>query len=341
MKSLRHAALQVILCILFLSLTTQAQPPEQAVDPNAKILLSLQLKPGQSFLLNTSTEITALSAWPGRATDIQQTVTFGIGLRVLSVDADGAYNIEMTYRYIRLKMQGDGVNIEYDSDHPPTQLDLKDNLNQAVSAAMFGALKATVLTMKMSPTGHVREVKGVEEAWARMIEVIEDMEVLQEPQRQMALKVMENSKVQIGEENKTRVRTALALFSEKPVGIGDSWQSPVSTDKAATSQTDSFYTLKSRQKGIATIVVGSQFRQTSAARADNPMLPEINMTGTQIGTIEIDEATGITRSGQMTVLNTGSITLKTPAANPSIAPLHSRSIVTITGSEDVKPAVNN
>jgi len=345
MKSLHHTALCVFLCILLLPHTALtppvlAQPPEQAVDPNAKILLRLRLKAGQSFLLDTSTKISMLSTRPGSVVDIQQTMTFGIGLRVLSVDDDGALNIEMSYRYIRLKMQGDGTLIDYDSDHPPAQLDLKANPRLAISAAMFGALKAQVLTMKLSPSGQVREVKGLEASWERMIEVIEDMELLQEPQREAVLKMMENTKTQLGAQSQERMRTSLAFFSEKPVGIGDSWQSPAPTDKEATLHTDTFYTLKSRQKGMATIVIGSQFHQTSPAAApDNPMMPEVNMSGTQIGTIEIDEATGITRRGQMTLLNTGSITLKPLNAEPNITPIHSTSIITITGSEDINPAV--
>jgi hypothetical protein len=111
---------------------------------------------------------------------------------------------------------------------------------------------------------------------------------------------------------------AMAVYPDKPVEPGDSWTRKQLTKRGFAMITESKWTLQKREAGVATIAA------TGAVKTDpsgpplqaQGMAMKMDLSGTQEGTIQIDEATGLIRSNRGRQQLKGQVNLGASAEGP-------------------------
>ena len=137
---------------------------------------------------------------------------------------------------------------------------------------VFGGLAGQTITTVMTPQGKVKEVRGFEE-------LAEKLGVPKEQLKQQG-------------DQMTQMMAALPTM---PVGIGDTWEATMNVPNQGGMTTTSTYTLTDRQDGEAIVKIDGKI--TSAA----------GLNGTMTGTMRVNEKTGWTEHGNMTMNMNGDI----------------------------------
>jgi len=213
------------------------------------------------------------------------------------VNADGSMDATATYDAVQYKMTGGPMgNVEYDStkggDAPAHPM-----------AKVFSAIAGASLNVTFAADGKVKEVKGTDKL---MDTIITKMEMPAAQQAQMR----EAMKAQFGEEGiKSSFEQMTAFYPKEPVAIGDSWENKMTLAAGMPLSMANTYTLKGRQGGVAAMDV-----KTTITTDDKPVnmggqQMSYNLKGEQVGTLNIDEATGWLKSGKMTQTIDGTLTM--------------------------------
>ncbi len=212
---------------------------------------------------------------------VNQTIGFDMLQEVLDVDANDVANVKVTYTAARMKHESTMGNFNYDSANPPQKLP-----PQVMGLA---AMVGKSFTMKMKPNGEILALGGLDK-------LIEDtIAALDAPEGPMKAALARALKQQYGEEAmKESMQQASTTYPEKPIAVGDSWETSAVTTRGFAAVTKNRYTVASRKHGVVILDVHSQV-------ADNPKGEPMDMgamklrykiSGEQKGQTEIEEKTG-------------------------------------------------
>jgi len=261
-----------------------------------KVTLRLRLKKGDVFHVRVGNDQTITQTLQGRTMKMVQAFVMGYTYDVAEVDPAGLATIRVTYTSVVFKQQGPTGTVAYDSANPPKTVPL--------AARTWAALVGQGFTMKILPTGHVKEITGVDQMMNKMIAALE---IPDGPQKTM---VRNQLSAMFGDEALTEMmENMMAIYPEGPVGIGDSWNKKVSITKGFPMTLDTTYTLKERKDGVATVAVTSKV-------SSNPQAPPMEMgfmkirydlKGTQTGTLRMDEANGWTDAATLSQNFSGTV----------------------------------
>ncbi|MHC4607006.1 MAG: DUF6263 family protein [Planctomycetota bacterium] len=179
-----------------------------AAQEEDKVTLEWKLKKGDVLHL----EIRQLAKTSVGGMENNQDVCYKQKQEVLEVDDDGVITVKSTYEAVSLKMTG-LLESEYDSEkdeEPP------DDLFSALLSGFVGKS----FTMKMTPRGEVKEVKGMEEIVNEVFEGLEDTEGgdMFSGMTEMIKETFSDDKV------KEMIQHSYALFPDTPVAEGDTWE---------------------------------------------------------------------------------------------------------------------
>jgi len=268
------AAASVLFCVVS---TAKAQD---------KVLLRMNLQPGQTFDQGYAMEMKVFGAVPKQPMDMTTTGQFGIHLEVLGVDDDGNIKLKATYQTIVSKTQGvaGGKAIpaqNYDSKNPPKNIPAGlDSL-----AGMVGMS----LVETMSPQGKILKVEGLDAIVQKIMAKNKDTVM-----RDATSQVLKESI-----EGKSKEVSSMIKFPESPIAVGDSWTNVVSLP--ILPQLTMKYTLMSSQNGVATIAVRADFSPNPITpNLKTPLPPmKISISGTETGVMRVDEKTGLTISSEL------------------------------------------
>jgi hypothetical protein len=163
---------------------------------------------------------------------------------------------------------------------------------------------------KITPQGQAEEVKAMEQLRKNIETQIPDG-----PERKQMLDAFE--KQQLAESIKELCLSPMAVYPDRPVGIGDSWSRTVSV-RTQPLVLDNKWTLKDRKAGSEIIEAATTVKSNPEALQDAAVKMKFDMAGKRLGQIEIKESTGqIVRSkiiqdlsGQMQT-GTATVSLKT------------------------------
>jgi len=254
-----------------------------------KIQLQLRLQEGESHTIKVLTDQNISQTIQGQRHDIIQTTGTGHTFDVEEVDADGNALVKVTYRSVLFKQDGPMGKIEYDSSNPPAII--------PPMAMGFAALVGQSFSMMISPDGHIIDVQGVD---AMLTHVMKKLDI---PEGPMKVSIEESLKNQFGDQALTEImESMMAIYPEKPVGIGDSWTRKVVISKGFPMILDNTWTLKDRKGGVAIIEVSSTVNPNPEAAPIEmgTMRLSYDISGEQEGTIELQEATGWTTRAKFT-----------------------------------------
>ena len=284
-----------------------------------KIELRLRLKKGDSFELSMTMDQDVVQKIQGRKHGMKQTMRSGYTMDVLDVDAEQNATIKVTYNAILFRQKSAAALIEYDSADPP------ETVHPAAQG--FAGLVGQGFSMTLSPEGFVLDVQGADEM---MDNVIASFDLDDESVRE---DLAESTRAQWGSEAmKEMMESVTAIYPDGPVGVGDSWRREVTVTKGFPSTMENTWTLKHRKGGLAMIGLRSKVKpnRNAAPMALPNMSLSYELSGTQSGTIWLQEATGWTTSSEMTQDFSGKLTVDTKTAGQSVTlPITIKSVIKV------------
>jgi hypothetical protein len=244
-----------------------------------KIQYRIRFKEGEKYYLRFVTEQKISQTITGREQNIEQTIGIGCDYDVKNVEPNGNAWVSYTYRWVKLIQKGVGGNVVYDSSEkgspaPPM-------------AQGFAAILEETFSLKITPQGKVEEVKGLQTVRNNVEKKL--------PEGPMKEAMMVGLKQFINEEGiKEQTESSMAIFPEKPVGIGDSWRKTVALTQGAAMTLENEWILKDRKNGVSFIEVKSNIKSNPNAEPMEMGSTKIRyeLSGKQQGLIEIEESTG-------------------------------------------------
>ncbi len=331
--------ISVIMCVVFLV---------AVVCPAAqdKVDLKLRLKAGEKYDMKMTSTQKMTQLFMGQEQTSNQTNEMVMSMNCLSVDANGVMDIEATYKYMKMTMDGPMGRIEYDSRNPkptgPNEPD-KQNSNNILSSFlrgginsgiiggqypgissgasfMSGGLAGLCIDVLAGQLAKTAEKTGEEEATAGLSDI--------------ASKKFRMKMTPTGETTTTSFTTGV-IFPTNPVGVGDTWHTTSTINPNMPTNLSNTCVLKNRKDGIAyidTVTKMDMGDSSKAIKTDPNNKVSTQMSGTINSANEIDEKTGLLRKSNMTT-NISSVTKM--EANPQM-PKGMTTSMTITGNTVVE-----
>ena len=286
-----HAKLTLVMLIMgSLLAQTLALGALESIQPR------LKLPVGQTFKLKAASDSKMVQTVNGEKQTILDSVSIVFAFEVQSVDETGDMTIKVTYDSIRVSEDAPAGKVSYDSastaESPP--------LTRGIAA-----LVGQSFIMRITPDGRVRSVTGGDEMVAK---AIEKHNVLSEPWKSSMSKLLQD---RFGNLSASESMQGLfSIYPEKAVAVGERWSRKF---EMTGNIAECFFKITDRKDGVLTI-------KAYAKIAPNPDTPPIQMglaqvkseaTGTQEGTIRIEEATGMILSIKETNKSSGNLLLIT------------------------------
>jgi len=272
------AAASVLLCVV------------SSAKAQEKVLLRMNLQPGQTFDEGTVMEMQTSSKMPKMNMNITTTMHSGFHEEVLDVDKDGNIKLKATFQKSTIDIRGDVAGKPIPSQKNNSKNPSK-NASSALSPLADYAGQSVVVTM--TPQGKVLKVEGMDAIIQRAISAIKD------PKQRAAVQGMMKSNFK----SSSMFSTGFGRFPETAVAVGDSWTSVVSEPMVMLPQISMKYTLMSSKDGVATIAVRADFSpnpQTPAGKTSQFQI-KADISGTESGVMRVDEKTGLTISSELHV----------------------------------------
>ncbi|MHC4622924.1 MAG: DUF6263 family protein [Planctomycetota bacterium] len=243
-----------------------------------KIEYQMKFEKGAKYYLRTTKEQTISETMMGQEQGGERTVNMGINFDIKNVDKDGNAWVDYAYDWIKVTLKGPMGEVVYDSSEKEATV---PPMGQA-----YAVLVGESISLKMTPKGRVKEVKGLEKIHANIRKKWPESAM-----REHMIKAMEQH---LSEEAvKESAQSTTAIYPDRPVGVGDTWSTKVVLSQDSPMIAENKWTLKTRAKGVATFEVKSVMKPNPDAKLEI-MGTKITheLSGKQEGIIEIRESTG-------------------------------------------------
>ena len=257
-------------CLLLASVLTFAQ-----VD------LGYHLKKGQEFKLSIETVQNIEQDIMGQINETEQSIKQGMQMKVLSKDGEN-YRMSCEIYKIGWGLSSPMLGMEqsYDSENP----------DPASPFAFMGKMVGQPFEFKMTQSGTVSDITGLEEIIIAMVEGME----LDEASKQQTLLQLQDM---MGEKSfKGSMDQVLQFFPGKKVSIGDTWINEADLVNYGIVMNNEF-TLKELNKEQATVELSSDITSEKTSQSMNGMDVEVEIGGKQSGTFVVDRKSGILIEG--------------------------------------------
>jgi len=261
-----------------------------------KLDLRLRLEAGKSYGVKMTADQTVTQTLAGQTQTINQTIGMAYTYDVQSVGSDGTMLVKVTYDWVLYTQDGPMGKVSYDSANPPATI--------PEAALGYAALVGKGFSAKMTPTGDITDVQGVDEMIAQMLDTLGVPEGSARAELEASLRSQFG-----GEALKESFEKAAFFYPDKPVAVGDSWSRPIALESGMPMILDTTWTLKARKNGIATVEARSNVQPNPGAKPLEMagMTITYELSGEQTGTMELDEKTGWPVSATMKQNLTGQI----------------------------------
>ncbi len=253
-------------------------------EAGQKIQYKLNLRKGQSYYVRVISDSNVAQEMMGQKTATDVTAGFGYRFDVKEVDEKGNGWVDCTFDWVKFRQKAPMMEVAYDSANK-------------VSPVPPGAQGAAVFlgagfSAKITPQGQAEEVKAMEQLRKNI-----ETQIPEGPERKQMLDAFE--KQQLAESIKELCLSPMAVYPDKPVGIGDTWSRTVSF-KTQPLIFDNKWTLKDRKAGSAIIEASTTVKSNPEALQDAAVKMKFDMSGKRFGQIEIKESTGQIIRSKMT-----------------------------------------
>ncbi|MHC4387240.1 MAG: DUF6263 family protein [Planctomycetota bacterium] len=266
--------------IQILAVAVAVAPAVVRAESAEKMQYKLRLEKGKKYYVRTVTEQETSQILIVQEQRMQKTIGTGMDLEVNDVDVNGTMWINQTYAWVKFGQEGDMGEMAYDSskkDSPVPRL-----------MEGYAALLGEGFSLRMTPKGKVKAVRGLK----RMRENI-SKKLPVGPLGEFLMKDLEQhiSKEAI----KELTENSMAMYPDKPVGVGDHWSKKVVLSQGFAMIINHKWTLKERKNGVAVIEVNSVVTPNRKAKPMEAGGAKISyeFSGRQWGSVQMQESTGL------------------------------------------------
>jgi len=278
-------------------------------DPPEPVTLRLKVIQGQQYNLRLFSKQKISQTVMGRKMDIGLAMRMGMAMRVLSVDAEGVMAIDTTYTSMAMTSTVGSpgqktISVSFDSERPPAKADPQ--------MKMATAIVGQSIVMKLSPTGAVKGIEGLDRMWKNMIA---KMDLPKGADKAALERTMAAMKEQFGEEKLRNHLNSFAMYPVDPVNIGDSWDQNTSLNVGYPISTKSKYTLQKVDGGVANITLASVLAMSPGKASAKSALPpgmKFSLSGNMGGTLTVNLATGFTQNAAIDFRFAGRMSMPDP-----------------------------
>jgi len=283
MKRLIISMLVVFLLTSFCLVPAYSQLPNLSLYQTAdKTQYRLKLEGGKQYYMQTITEQQISDPTPAKGETAVMIVGTGAKLDVSNIDANGNAQVTYTYKWIQIGVKGATGDKVYDSS--------KKDSSISPELQWFAPLLEESFSLTITPEGRISEIKGLDKVRTNVRQKLP-----QGPMQELAMSSLnqwlDDQTLREGIEN------SMAIYPDKPVGIGDSWSRNVTYSSGSAMILENKWTLKERKNGVAVIEVVSTIKPNPEAKpvemGSPGMTSSSEFTGNQQGLIEMQESTGL------------------------------------------------
>lgn len=240
----------------------------------------LKLEKGKKYYFRTITKQEISQTVMARQQTAEKTIGMGMDLDVNEVDANGAMLVDYTYSWMRWGQKGQMGEMVYDSSKKDTPV---PPIMQG-----FAALIGEGFSLKVTPKGQVKAVRGLKRVRENISKKL--------PAGRMREFMMKSMEQYLSDEAVKQFNESwMAMYPDKPVGVGDSWSKKVVLSQGFPMVLESKWTLKGRKKGVAIIEVSSIIKTDPKAKPMEMGAHKVSyeFSGKQQGVLEMQESTGL------------------------------------------------
>jgi hypothetical protein len=251
-----------------------------------KITLQYDFKQGEVLKQNMVINMDLVQKFMNQ--EMKVSITMGMKMTFeVKESRDSDYTLEVRYKELKVEAGMPGVNvgkITFDSntaDSVATETNL---------GPMFKAIVDKPFETVMDKTGKVKSVKGLETCFENMINTFSDS--VPESFRQQTIGQFGS---QFSEEAfKSQFEQTTGYLPDKPVGIGDSWNTKLETKASSFAITvDAKLTLKSVEDNVVNVDLdGTVATPEGYEQEIKGMKTKIALKGTYKGTLKLNRNTG-------------------------------------------------
>lgn len=246
-----------------------------------RVLLRINLQAGDTYEQRVTVNQTVTQSLYGQEMDIAQKMTYDLSYSVEKVNPDGSLVLTAMYKHIYCKLDSPLMAFEFDSADPGSA--------EPTMAGILGGLVGKKLTLVMTASGQVLEIGGVEEMLSAILSGID-------PAQRARMEA--SMKDQFSKESLESIG-GLAAYPEYPVAVGESWITKETKIGTAPLRVTATYTLRERSTGVAFIDVNSAVTSSPEPVVSGAAKIVYGLTGTQKGTMEVNEQTGLATRAQV------------------------------------------
>ena len=246
-----------------------------------RLTLQLNLDQGSTYAMRVTTEQKMSQTVQGQQFAMDQTTMMEYVYDVTEVDEMGNTTIKMTYDKIGFTQDGPMGRTEYRS--------WEDTGTVPMTAKAFAVMAGKNVTMELSRRGHVTHISGTESIIDAMLKEF-DLSIDDEMKKELE----ENLKRQFGEEAfKETMNEMFAVYPDRPVGIGDTWQAKAVVQMGFPMAIHNTWRLKGIKDGKVYVEVNSKIEpNTETSVKQMGMEMTYDVSGNQKGSLVLDESTG-------------------------------------------------
>ncbi len=249
--------------------------------------VNLQFNPavGSKYRMEMKTDQSIEQEVMGKKMELENISDYTMLYEINKADGENK-ELKMTFERMKSVQKTMGKEMVMDSD----KIDTTD-----AASKIIGAIKGATFEMLITKKGEVKNIKGMDILMQKMINSAGE-NLPAEIQTQMAegIKAMMNDEML-----KSLAEQSFKIFSDKAVKPGDSWISKIETRSVLDMITETTYTLKKIENGIATLDIKSAITPLGKEKMIEGTKVETSITGTQTGTMELEVATGMTLSSNI------------------------------------------
>ena len=269
-----------------------------------KVDLKLRLAAGEKHEMKMTQTQNISQTMNGQEMNMKQTQEMVMGMDCLSVDANGVMDVQITYKSMKMVMDGPMGTMEFDSANPKP-ID-SNKPQEKLMAAIFSAMTGCKFQMKVKSTGETSDIRGVGEMLAKVRK-----EIPSGPEMEGADKFID--KMFDEKQLKELTGNMMGVFPAEAVAVGDAWYDTQSINFMMPIDVDTTYMLKSRKDGIAYIDTVAKMDMGDSSKPleiDPNTKMSMQISGTINATNEVEEKTGLTRKSNMTMNLSGIIRME-------------------------------
>ena len=276
-----------------------------STSANDKVLLRLNLKPGQKFSQKMEVGTRSTTVTQAQRFTVMQKMTMVLDNEVLSVSPAGDIEVRSTFGEATMSME------MFDGNGKPLPGAEEGN---AANDSIFKAIKGQSLTVTFSPRARGIKMTGAKE----FIDAVFRAIPTKTKADRASIEALGAGLLESIGDSKQGMMKMTAPLPEKPIGVGDSWQEEdKDTMLGYETTTTTNYTVTSLANNIAHAEVKTKIAMKDAVKAgeDKPLMAT---TATFAGSHDFDVATGLSRSSTLNTYSTTRVTKKKTKTSPAI-----------------------